>query len=311
MNEISVKLKLLQQVSGKTQGQLAQELGVTILSFSNWINGKSIPRDKKIAFINTILAKYDVPLITHSLEDGRIQDERGIKNLFLESLRLNNKGILEKILRRKDLVDEFSLQITYNTNSIEGSTMTVDDTYNVIFKTKTIVKKSLLEQLEAKNHHEAFLYLIDYISSARNQIDVMFAKRLHKILMNGILETAGEFRNHPVRIVGSYVPTSNYLKVEKLIEDLFVNGPKTIEEISKFHANLEQIHPFSDGNGRVGRLILISQLLRNDYAPAMFNAKLKHIYYKSLQDAQLKQNYSKLVEHVLDAIITGYKIIVD
>lgn len=311
MNEISVKLKLLQQVSGKTQGQLAHELGVTILSFSNWINGKSIPRDKKIALINTMLAKYDVPLITYSLEDGPIQDEREIKVSFLENLRLNNKGILEKILSRKDLVDEFSLQITYNTNSIEGSTMTVDDTYNVIFKTKTIVKKSLLEQLEAKNHHEAFLYLLDYISSARNQIDVMFARQLHKILMNGILESAGEFRNHPVRIVGSYVPTANYLKVEKLMEELFIRGIRTIEEIAEFHAEFEQIHPFSDGNGRVGRLILIAQLLRNGYAPAIITAKLKHKYYKSLQNAQLKNDYDKLIEHISDAVIAGYKILTD
>lgn len=301
MENIRSKLLLLQKVSGKTQTQLADILGVSFLAFNNWINEKSLPRKPKIDRI----IKYAKDL---GLDFQDTSEKTEVK--FVRNIPRIKPTFLKKIYSRPDLIDELSLRITYNTNNIEGSTMTEDDTKDVIFHKKTLSNKTLNEQLETKNHDIAFRYMLDHLNE-KKPIDVDFLKKLHKILMSGILQNAGEYRNHPVRIVGSYVPTANHLKIHDLILNLFKNYKKnnSLIDVFIFHSSFEQIHPFSDGNGRVGRLILIAMLLQNNFPPAIIKGKAKDKYYKALQNAQLKSEYNNLETFLTDAIIEGYKVV--
>lgn len=304
MSIVTKKLKIYKELSGKSNEQIAKELGVTTLSVLNWLNKGSIPRPKMIQKINKLLEENEV--IGDSVEK--------IKLNTLDTLKSKNSNILELFSKRKDLVDEFSLILTYNSNAIEGSTMTLDDTYNVLFEEKIVVRKTFKEQLESKNHHKVFLYLLDLIKDGK-EINIDSIKDIHKQLMSGILDNAGQFRNHSVRIVGSFVPTANCLKIEQLLTDLLKMKPEEkntegiIKYVSKFHAEFEKIHPFSDGNGRVGRLLMVTQLLLNDFVPVLIKNKLKPKYYKVLQEAQLKENYLPLEDFIIDALIYSYSFL--
>ncbi len=305
MENIHEKLKLLQGISGKTQSELASDLKVTTLAYSNWWTGKSIPRKSAQLRIDKLVSSYG--LETKSGEENSTVTYK--KNVLLD-LNSKHNNIIKKIIERKDLIDELSLSITYNSNAIEGSTLTIEDTARVIFNYETLGNKTLNEQLEAKNHDKAFRFVLQTIYQ-KTPINEVFTKKIHSILMAGIRDDAGYYRTHPVRIVGSYVPTANYIKIPELMRSLFFNKntKDTLKYISKFHADFEKIHPFSDGNGRVGRLILIAMLLKYNFAPAIITRKKRPLYYKVLQKAQLNDEYEPLEDFIHDAVILGYRII--
>ncbi len=299
------KLQVLQDISGKTQTQLASELVVSFAAFNNWWTGKAVPRRDAETRINKLLSSYGV----------RTEDQNSIfevKKNLISDLSKKNKNILQKILSRKDLIDELSLQITYNSNAIEGSTLSIADTASVIFDKKTLGNKTLNEQLEAKNHDRAFRYLLEALSK-KQPVKELLAKELHTILMAGIRDDAGRYRTHPVRITGSFVPTANYLKVPILMKELFAQKKSNdyLKDSAHFHADFEKIHPFSDGNGRVGRLLLIGMLLAKNTPPAIIKRKKRPEYYKALQQAQLKEQYEAIELFICNAVLDGYKIIAD
>ena len=97
--------------------------------------------------------------------------------------------------------------------------------------------------------------------------------KLHGILMNGVQPDAGEYRRHAVRILGVNLPTANYLKIPELTPQILSEANKrtrdTIALSAKIHSRFEQIHPFSDGNGRIGRLLMNAMLLKANFAPAI------------------------------------------
>ena len=204
------------------------------------------------------------------------------------------------------------MQITYNSNAIEGSTLSKEETHEIIFDNITLSRPTLYEQLEAKNHHKAFLFLLTHLMSG-GKITEKLAKDLHKILLSGIKDDAGNYRGQPVRILGSFVPTANYLKVPELMKKLFAkkNGKEKLDFAICFHADFEKIHPFSDGNGRTGRLLLIGMLLKENIAPPIISKKKRIEYYKALQKAQLEENYESILEYIYNAIFKGYNLIED
>jgi len=131
--------------------------------------------------------------------------------------------------------------------------------------------------------------------------------------MNGIKSDAGSYRNHGVRIVGTYVPTANYLKVSKLmkeiIKDISHKNSDAIAHTANIHSLFEKIHPFSDGNGRIGRLLMNAMLLRNNLPPAIVKQKNKRIYNSCLRKAQLKEDFFPLEDFLCDSVIDGFKIL--
>jgi len=204
--------------------------------------------------------------------------------------------------------------LTYHTNKIEGSTLTENETKAILFDNIALSNKSMIEQLEAKNHQTAWQYLLNYfLEDRQHRINETLILKLHSILMNDIKSDAGLYRKHAVRIIGTYVPTANYLKVPQLmkqvVEDINRPGKKIINHLADIHSRFEQIHPFSDGNGRIGRLILQAMLLRKNLPPAIIKQNKKRFYGFCLKKSQLQGDLIPLEAFICDAILEGFKIL--
>ena len=302
---IKEKLKIIQTVSGLTQTEIAAKIGVSFVAFNNWWNEKSEPRKKQALVIDEIYKEYTGQnIIPETVLIAK-------KELIVKESK-KYKDILGEILSNPDTYDQFLLSLTYNSNKIEGSTLSEDETADIMFGNKSIPNKSIIEQLEVKNHQAALQYLFNQLEGGR-KIDEKLILKLHSILMNGIRDDAGTYRKHGVRIVGSNVPTANYLKVPVLmkgvVEGINKKQKDDVTHVSNIHARFEQIHPFSDGNGRIGRLILVAMLMVKNIAPATIKQENKRLYYTSLRRAQLKNDFTQLEDFICNAIMIGFDII--
>ena len=302
---ISEKLKIITRFAGLTQTELAMKLDVSFPTLNSWINERSLPHESKQGKIDDLYLQYTGQSVIPV-------DVLTAKKEIIFAKSKGYKNILDHIKSRPDLFDQFVLSLTYNTNSIEGSTLSENETAAVIFQNKSLPDKNVIEHLEAKNHQAALQYLFSAVNK-KFQIDEDFVLRLHEILMNGIRDDAGLYRNHGVRIVGANVPTANYLKVPALMLDLIdeINSGNedSLSQAVIIHSKFEKIHPFSDGNGRVGRLLMIAMLLVANLPPAVILQEKKFLYYTFLQKSQKEGDYSLLTDFVCDAILKGFDYI--
>ncbi len=305
MLDVTKKIELILKRSGLSQEKLAREIGVSFPALNAWLHGRAIPRATNLAKIEELYLEYTGQKIV-SVESLEKQKRE------LEDLRKKNRGILKTIISRPDLYKEFLLSLTYNSNKIEGSTLSEQETSAILFDKAVLPNKSQVEQLEVHNHEAALLYLFNTLSQGL-PISEKLLLAIHGKLMNAIMPDAGLYRRHGVRITGANVPTANYLRVPELIKKLFANyNPKPkdpVAQASSWHAKFEQIHPFSDGNGRVGRLILTGMLLASDYPPALIKQEDRPFYYAYLSRAQTKDDYSALTEFVGKAVLASYKLL--
>ena len=216
---------------------------------------------------------------------------------------------------RKTKMDEyFSLKYTYESNRIEGNTLTLSETTIVVQDGITISGKSVHDHLEAINHAEAIDLLYDLVRSKED-----FSKRnvmqLHGMILKGInRKYAGVYRDVPVRISGAeHIPPQPYL-IDKMMEDYFayykMYGKSTHPVIlaAEMHERLVSIHPFIDGNGRTARLVMNLILLMNGFPIAILkggNAD-RQKYYKALEEVQVNDNptafYALIIEALMDSI---------
>lgn len=302
---IKEKLQIIRKMLGLTQSGLAQKIGVSFATFNSWWNEKSYPRTKTEKEIDELFKEVTGQKI---IPESQLESKRKI----IEKKSSEYKSIVGEILENPDIYKEFALKLTYHTNKIEGSILTEPDTAAILFDNVSIPDKSITEQLEAKNHQAAFDCVLKYVSK-NLEIDEAFVLRIHSILMNGIRPDAGSYRNHAVRIVGTNLPTANYLKVPELVLGIMPLARKTkkdaVSMATEFHARFEQIHPFSDGNGRVGRLLLAAMLLKNNIAPAIIREEQKQLYYTYLYKAQTKDDQSQLENFICDGIMEGFRIL--
>ena len=196
--------------------------------------------------------------------------------------------------------ESLTIEWTYNSNSIEGNTLTLRETQMVLQEGITIKGKSLREHFEAKNHEKA----IDYLHTLVNEhytlrsIDIL---SLHELVLRMIEdEYAGRIRNGGVRITGANFVPPNANKVSDLLDELidFVNtnplGLNDIELATVFHHKLVWIHPFFDGNGRTVRLAMNLLLMRKGFPPAIILKNDRKKYYEALNQAN-SGNYQKLI----------------
>jgi Fic family protein len=305
MLSVSQKLRFIQKLSALTQEKLAQKLGVSFATLNSWINAKSTPHSKTQTRIDALYLELSgEKIIPQNVLEAK-------KDLIWQKSK-KSKNIAQKILRDKKLLDEFILALTYHSNKIEGSTLTEAETADVLFRNIALPNKDLIEQLEAKNHQTALLYLFREIQTLK-KIGENFIEKLHSILMNGIREDAGGYRSHAVRILGANVPTANYLKIptlmKTLVEELNTNSKDWIRQTTIIHSKFEKIHPFSDGNGRVGRLLMAAMLLRKNLTPAVIQQGKRNAYYTSLQKSQQSEDFSLLEDLVCDAVLAGFQIL--
>lgn len=302
---IHQKLSVIQRMLGLTQTQLAEKFGVSFVAFNSWWTEKSTPRPKKQALIEELFLEVtgqkNIPfaqLVT--------------KKKWLSQKSAAYKDIITTILTQPDIHDQFILKLTYHSNRIEGSTLSEPDTAAILFDNTALPNKSLTEQLEAKNHQTALNYLFNQIVK-KGKIDEILILKLHSILMNGVRPDAGFYRRHGVRITGVNLPTANYLSVPKLMHAMMTEISKKSTDVislsARIHSRFEQIHPFSDGNGRVGRLLMNAILLKHNLAPAIIQQQQKQLYYMYLFKAQTTSNQSQLEDFLCDAVMGGFKIL--
>ncbi|MSR77314.1 MAG: helix-turn-helix domain-containing protein [Candidatus Omnitrophica bacterium] len=297
------KLRLIQKFRGKSQEKLAAELGVSFPTLNSWINGRSLPRKKAREKIDeTFLRCTGQNVIPSNVLEAKKQE--------IERLSKKYSGVLRTILNQKDIYDQFVLSLTFHTNRIEGSTLTEPETAAILFEGAALPDKTLTEQLEAKNHQTALHYLFHHLEG-KEKVDEELVLKLHGILLNSIQHDAGRYRNHGVRITGANVPTANPEKVPALMKDLFVKISEKRKDViahaAFIHSIFEQIHPFSDGNGRIGRLLLHGMLLSRDLPPAMIRQEKRRFYILYLNQSQLQNDFSRLEDFICDSILESFE----
>ncbi|HLC70200.1 MAG TPA: Fic family protein [Patescibacteria group bacterium] len=299
------KLEIIQKILGLTQTKLAEKFGVSFVAFNSWWTEKSIPRPKMQSLIDELYLEVTGQKVISAQQLAN-------KRKVLKQKSAEHKNVLAEILANPDIRDQFILKLTYHSNSIEGSTLTEPDTAAILFDNAALPNKSLIEHLEAKNHQTALNYLFFRLAN-KGKINEDLVLKLHSILMNGVRPDAGFYRRHGVRITGVNLPTANYLSVPKLMQAVFVEVAKTPKDTIKFsaivHSKFEQIHPFSDGNGRVGRLLMNAILLKANFTPAIIRQEQKRLYYTYLYKSQTKNDQSQLEDYLYNAVMDGFKIL--
>ncbi len=298
------KLQIIQKMLGLTQTKLAEKFGVSFAAFNSWWTGKSRPRPKMRVMIDEVFLEVTGQKIIPS-------SQLIAKKMVLQKKSLRHKSVMRDILNNPDICDQFILKLTYHSNSIEGSTLTEPDTAAILFDNVALPNRSLTEQLEAKNHQAALNYLFHYVAE-KEKINESLVLKLHSILMNGIRPDAGVYRNHAVRITGVNLPTANHMSVPKLVSEIMRQIKKTDDMVAlsaRVHGQFEKVHPFSDGNGRVGRLLMNAMLLMDNLAPAIIRQEQKRLYYTYLYKSQTKEDYSQLENFLCDAILDGFRIL--
>lgn len=204
------------------------------------------------------------------------------------------------------LREQFMVDFTYNSNAIEGNTLTLKETAMVL-EGMTIDQKPLKDHLEAVGHRDAFLYVEDIAKDTK--ITEAVIKNIHSLVLMNRPEDKGVFRKIPVTIMGAYTePVQPYLIEPKITELLAENEKRRkkmhpIERSARFHLEFEGIHPFIDGNGRCGRLLLNLDLIQNGYPAINIKFTDRKKYYSAFDEYYKNNNAGAMVE-----LVAGYVI---
>jgi Fic family protein len=303
--DIVIKLREILTDSQWTQEQLAYNLEVSFSTLNAWLNGKATPRARAAKAIDDV---YLSVVGRTEVDPALLADTK--------KLALSKHITIREIITNDELLDKITLHLTYHTNTIEGSTMTLSDVKEVLDDdNKVLANKTAKEQTEARNHRTALFYLLDELNAGGKNFkwtkDLIL--QTHLRLMNTVISNAGAYRKHGVRIMGSPIATANYTKVpnymDELIADLNAKPADIIENMARLHSRFENIHPFSDGNGRTGRLIMFIQALQNGGVPPLIIKERKRAYYKYLETAQMDGDYSLLALFVAESILFADNLI--
>ena len=191
------------------------------------------------------------------------------------------------------------IELTYNSNHIEGSRLTHDQT-RYIFETNTIgienAAVNVDDIVETANHFRCIDYVLE---TARKPLSETLIKELHRLLKSGTSDSrkdwfaVGDYKRLPNEVGGKEtVPPENVSdEMKALISTYNAGKTKTIDDILDFHYRFESIHPFQDGNGRVGRLILFKECLKNNIVPFIIDDELKLFYYRGLKEWKNERGY--------------------
>lgn len=203
------------------------------------------------------------------------------------------------------LREEFLIEYTYNSNAIEGNTLTLQETA-LVLEGVTIDKKPLKDHLEAVGHRDAFLYVQDLVKD-KVPFSESIIKQIHTLVLMDRPEDRGVYRRIPVRIMGAYHVPSDPILVPEQMENLiaeFAGNKKLhpIERAALFHLKFEGIHPFVDGNGRTGRLILNLMLMQLGYPPINVKYSDRKRYYEAF-DSYYRDNDKSIFIYLIGELL--------
>ncbi len=235
---------------------------------------------------------WNIPEIAE--KPGRINKKTDAPKTLLEVLKAEKTAKLHGGIYHKIQID-----FTYNTNHIEGSCLTHDQTRS-IFETNTIGMSDgtvkVDDVVETANHFKCIDMVID---NASHILSAAFIKQLHAVLKNGTSDSrldwfaVGDYKKLPNEVGGmdTTAPEDVSAEMKKLLAEYNAIESKTFEDLLDFHFRFERIHPFQDGNGRVGRLILFKECLRNNIVPFIVEDDIKMFYYRGLKEWQNERGY--------------------
>lgn len=292
------KIKLYRENKKMTQNEVADVLDVSPATISKYESGALEPN---IESLKKLAELFEVSV-----------DELIKENVF----DISKINILEVLREQKEmklkgnLYHNTQIIFAYNTNHIEGSKLTEDQT-RYIYETNTLLTEkdsitNLDDVLETANHFK----LVDYmLNVAEKKLTEKIIKEFHKILKEGTSDSrkdwfaVGDYKKLPNEVGGLKTtdPKNVERDMKKLLEWYESLKQVTINEIIEFHAKFEKIHPFQDGNGRVGRIIAFKECLKNNIVPFIILDKDKLFYYRGLNQYQTNKEKGYLIDTCLNA----------
>lgn len=202
------------------------------------------------------------------------------------------------------LQDAINLEWIYNSNAIEGNKLTLKET-RIVLEGITVGGKTIKDHLETINHEYAINYLEELVKD-NSDITEWTIKELHQLILKGISdEYAGKYRDYNVLVKGAKHRPPNYLIVPELMEKLIISYHKwdnyhPIIKSVLLHGELVKIHPFTDGNGRVSRLLMNMELMKNGYVPVLIELEDRLKYYEVIDNAHITGDYTDFIKLVTE-----------
>ncbi len=254
-----------------------------------------------------------IPANAEKPNDGRVSIS------FEETLELieSRKSILDskRPLTEGELArlnEDFMVEYTYDTNAIEGNTLTLRET-DMVLQGVTIDQKPLKDHMEAVGHKEAFYYVCELVKD-KTPITEREIKEIHSLVLSDKPHDKGVYRKVPVIIGGATNKPEDPFNIENSMKKLIANYNKStddiVEKLAMFHLQFEGIHPFIDGNGRTGRLLINLELMKAGYPPINIKFTDRVKYYKTFEDyfnkkdnILMKKLLSKYIKERLDMYI--------
>lgn len=213
----------------------------------------------------------------------------------------------------ESLREKMVLEWTYNSNAIEGNTLTLRET-KVVLEGITVGGKSLREHFEATNHRDAIHYVEEIVAN-NEAISEWQIRNIHRLVLKGIDEKwAGRYREENVEIAGASTTPPDFLHLQTEMAALIdwraeAGEIHPIARAAELHTRFVKIHPFVDGNGRTGRLLLNFDLMKSGYPPAVIRKEDRLAYYDALDEACVSGDYTgitKLVAEATQRTLTTY-----
>lgn len=245
---------------------------------------------------------------TWNIPEDAVRPRRGKEKPYSDNPLLNLLKEQKDMQLRGGIYHRVQIELTYNSNHIEGSRLTQEQTRH-IFETNTLgvtdQAVNVDDVIETSNHFRCIDLVIDKAASGR--LTEAFVKELHRILKAGTSDSrrtwfrVGEYKKFPNEVGGQETtpPEQVAAQMKALLSDYNALTNKTLEDIVAFHHAFECIHPFQDGNGRVGRLIMFKECLANRVVPFIIDEDLKLFYYRGLHE------WDRAHEYLLDTCRTA------
>ena len=250
----------------------------------------------KISGVTREGRSWMIPVDAKKPEDGRYKTSENLLAMIdrkMEELQ-NRRPLTAGEVER--LTEEFIVEYTYNSNAIEGNTLTLRET-DMVLRGLTIDRKPLKDHMEAVGHKEAFEFVQDLV---KNQVPLSesIIRQIHYLVLADKKDDRGVYRRVPVRIMGAkHEPVQPYLiqpKMEQLLESYRNNTEHMITKLARFHIEFEGIHPFIDGNGRTGRLLVNLELMKAGYPPIDIKFTDRVAYYNAFDEYHVKHNLNAM-----------------
>ena len=244
-----------------------------------------------------------IPADAEKPADGRFRSKESVlaqidrKKAELDAARPLTEGELER------LNEEFAVEYTYNSNAIEGNTLTLRET-DLVLRGLTIDRKPLKDHLEAVGHKEAFDFVTGLVKE-NAPLTERVIKQIHSLVLADKKDDRGVYRRVPVRIMGArHEPPQPYMiqpKMEELLRAYAAGGEHIVTKLARFHIAFEGIHPFIDGNGRTGRLLVNLELMKAGFPPIDVKFTDRSAYYGAFDEYYEKHDLS-----AMEKLFAGY-----